>query len=161
MSDTRMETPLGRVRGLGSAEAGAEHWWHERLTSVAAFLLFVWFIASLLRLPDLDHRTVALWLSSPLAAVPMILLIVLSATGGASAITAGLMLLTGAIDTADFDRDELTAHAADDWWWYVIYAVLVVAGLIVQLRAAAGLSASMRQSWETGRGGAPTPAPEP
>ncbi len=76
MSDTRMETPLGRVRGLGSAEAGAEHWWHERLTSIAAFLLFVWFIASLLRLPDLDHRTVALWLSSPLAAVPMILLIV-------------------------------------------------------------------------------------
>lgn len=75
MSDTRMETPLGRVRGLGSAEAGAEHWWHERLTSIAAFLLFVWFIASLLRLPDLDHRTVALWLSSPLAAVPMILLI--------------------------------------------------------------------------------------
>ena len=76
MSDSRMETPLGRVRGLGSAEAGAEHWWHERLTSIAAFLLFVWLIASLLRLPDLDHRTVALWLSSPLAAVPMILLIV-------------------------------------------------------------------------------------
>ena len=75
MSDVRMETPLGRVRGLGSAEAGAEHWWHERLTSIAAFLLFVWLIASLLRLPDLDHRTVALWLSSPLAAVPMILLI--------------------------------------------------------------------------------------
>ena len=75
MSDTRMETPLGRVRGLGSAEAGAEHWWHERLTSIAAFLLFVWFIASLLRLPDMDHRTIALWLSSPLAAVPMILLI--------------------------------------------------------------------------------------
>lgn len=75
MSDVRMETPLGRVRGLGSAEAGAEHWWHERLTSIAAFLLFVWLIASLLRLPDLDHRTLALWLSSPLAAVPMILLI--------------------------------------------------------------------------------------
>ena len=75
MSDVRMETPLGRVRGLGSAEAGAEHWWHERLTSIATFLLFVWFIASLLRLPDLDHRTVALWLSSPLAAVPMILLV--------------------------------------------------------------------------------------
>ena len=75
MSDVRMETPLGRVRGLGSAEAGAEHWWHERLTSIASFLLFVWLIASLFRLPDLDHRTVALWLSSPLAAVPMILLI--------------------------------------------------------------------------------------
>ena len=76
MSDLRMETPLGRARGLGSAEAGAEHWWHERLTAFSTYLLFVWFIASLLRLPDLDHRTIALWLTSPLAAVPMILLIV-------------------------------------------------------------------------------------
>lgn len=75
-NDPRMGTPLGRVRGLGSAEAGAEHWWHERLTSIAAFLLFAWFIASLLRLPDLDYRTLALWLASPLAAIPMILLII-------------------------------------------------------------------------------------
>jgi succinate dehydrogenase / fumarate reductase, membrane anchor subunit len=75
VTDARMETPLGRVRGLGAAGEGAEHWWHERLTAIATFLLFVWFIASLLRLPDLDHRTVASWLSEPAAAVPMILLI--------------------------------------------------------------------------------------
>ncbi len=75
MSETRMETPLGRVRGLGSAQAGAENWWHERLTSVASLLLFVWLIVSLLRLPDLDHRTLVMWLASPLAAIPMILLI--------------------------------------------------------------------------------------
>jgi succinate dehydrogenase / fumarate reductase, membrane anchor subunit len=75
MSDARMETALGRVRGLGAAREGADHWWHERLTSISTFLLFVWFIASLLRLPDLDYRTLALWLSDPAAAVPMILLI--------------------------------------------------------------------------------------
>lgn len=70
-----METPLARVRGLGAAGEGAEHWWHERLTSVAAFLLFAWLIASLLRLPDLGHETIAEWLRQPLAAVPMLLLI--------------------------------------------------------------------------------------
>ena len=73
-----METPLGRVRGLGSARAGAEHWWHERLTSVATFLLFGWLIVSLLRLPAFDHATIAEWLAQPLAAVPMLLLVIVT-----------------------------------------------------------------------------------
>jgi succinate dehydrogenase / fumarate reductase membrane anchor subunit len=69
-------TPVGRVRGLGSAKSGARHWWHERLTSVSTLLLFVWLLVSLLRLPMLDYGTVNDWLRSPLAAVPMLLLIV-------------------------------------------------------------------------------------
>lgn len=69
-------TALGKVRGLGPAGEGAEDWWHERLTSVASLALIVWLGVSLLRLPGLDHRTVAGWLGSPLAAVPMLLLIV-------------------------------------------------------------------------------------
>ena len=72
----RMETPLGRVRGLGSARSGAKHWWHERLTSVSTLILLVWFAVSLLRLPDLGYRTLTEWLAAPLAAVPMLLLIV-------------------------------------------------------------------------------------
>ncbi|HEX8238867.1 MAG TPA: succinate dehydrogenase, hydrophobic membrane anchor protein [Allosphingosinicella sp.] len=69
------ETPLARVRGLGSAREGAEHWWHERASSVAVLLLFVWLIVSLLRLPALDHRGITEWLRDPAAAVPMILLV--------------------------------------------------------------------------------------
>lgn len=69
------ETPLARVRGLGSAREGAHFWWIERLTSVSTLLLFVWLFVSLLRLPGLDYRTVVEWLQSPLAAVPMLLLI--------------------------------------------------------------------------------------
>ena len=72
----RMETPIARVRGLGSARSGAHHWWLERLTSVATLILFVWLIASLLRLPSLDFATVREWLRGPLAAVPMLLLVV-------------------------------------------------------------------------------------
>lgn len=71
-----MKTPLGRVRGLGSARSGAHHWWQERLTSVASLILLVWFFVSLLRLPDFQYQTVREWLSAPLAAVPMLLLIV-------------------------------------------------------------------------------------
>jgi succinate dehydrogenase / fumarate reductase membrane anchor subunit len=70
-----METPLAQVRGLGSAREGGHHWWIERLTSVSTLLLFVWLLVSLLRLPALDYRTITEWLQSPLAAVPMLLLI--------------------------------------------------------------------------------------
>jgi succinate dehydrogenase / fumarate reductase membrane anchor subunit len=71
-----METPIARVRGLGSARSGARHWWLERLTSVGALVLFLWLIASVLMLPSLDYGTVTEWLRQPLAAVPMLLLIV-------------------------------------------------------------------------------------
>ena len=67
---------IGRVRGLGSAKSGAHHWWLERLTSVSTFLLTVWLLVALLRLPTLDHETIIGWLQSPLAAVPMLLFIV-------------------------------------------------------------------------------------
>jgi succinate dehydrogenase / fumarate reductase membrane anchor subunit len=72
----RMETPIGRVRGLGSAKSGAHHWWLERLTSISTLVLFVWFLVSIFRLPALDHETVVEWLESPIVAVPMLLLIV-------------------------------------------------------------------------------------
>jgi succinate dehydrogenase / fumarate reductase membrane anchor subunit len=69
-------TPLGKVRGLGSAREGGEHWLTERMTSIALLLLGAWFIASLLLLPALDERTLVEWLRAPSGAVPMALLIV-------------------------------------------------------------------------------------
>lgn len=68
-------TEIGRVRGLGSAKSGAHHWWLHRLTAGSNFLLIAWFLISLLRLPAYDYATVTTWLSSPLAAVPMALLV--------------------------------------------------------------------------------------
>jgi len=69
-------TPLGKVRGLGSAREGGEHWITERVTSIALLLLGVWLVASLLFLPQLDRQTVIEWLRAPTGAVPMALLIV-------------------------------------------------------------------------------------
>jgi len=76
MSVGDSSSPLGRVRGLGSAREGGEHWLTERVTSVALLLLGVWFMASLLILPSRDARTLVEWLRSPGGAVPMALLIV-------------------------------------------------------------------------------------
>ena len=71
-----METPLGMVRGLGSAREGAENWWHERLSSIATLLLSVWLLVSLLRLPSLEYGVVAEWLSSVINASAMLLFVV-------------------------------------------------------------------------------------
>ena len=69
-------TPLGKVRGLGSAREGGDHWVSERISSIALVLLGAWFLASLLMLPDLGQQTLAEWLRKPSGAVPMALLVV-------------------------------------------------------------------------------------
>jgi succinate dehydrogenase / fumarate reductase membrane anchor subunit len=66
-------TPIGKVRGLGSAHHGGEHWLTERVTSIALLLLGTWFLVSLLLLPRLDQRTVVEWLHAPSGAIPMAL----------------------------------------------------------------------------------------
>ena len=76
MSLGNSSTELKKVRGLGSAREGGEHWIGERVSSVALLLLGTWLIASLLMLPTLDHATVTEWLRQPLGAVPMALFIV-------------------------------------------------------------------------------------
>jgi succinate dehydrogenase / fumarate reductase membrane anchor subunit len=75
MSLGNSSTELKRVRGLGSAGEGGEHWIGERVSSVALLLLGTWLIASLLLLPSLDHATVSEWLRTPLGAVPMALFV--------------------------------------------------------------------------------------
>ncbi|MEO5577747.1 MAG: succinate dehydrogenase, hydrophobic membrane anchor protein [Sphingomicrobium sp.] len=76
MSTEKSSTPLGQVRGTGSAQHGAEHWLRERLTSAASLLLGLWLILSLLLLPSLDRLTLTEWLQAPSGAVPMALLVI-------------------------------------------------------------------------------------
>ena len=56
-----LRSPLGRVLGTGSAKEGVQHWWLQRLTSVALVPLSIWFVVSLLSLPSLLKRTTANW----------------------------------------------------------------------------------------------------
>jgi hypothetical protein len=79
--------------------------------------------------------------------MPMVLLTLLTALAGASAITGGLMLMFGVIDTEGFDSSVTTESATDDWWWYAIYAALVIAGIISQLRENDLQQASLRAAW--------------
>lgn len=66
--------------------------------------------------------------------LPAMLLVVVSALGGAIAIVAGVMLLAGKIRTVDFDTGTVTATADLQLWWYVMFVVLLVAGIFAQTR---------------------------
>lgn len=71
-----MRTPLKKVRRLGSAKEGADHFWMQRLTAVANMFLglyLVWLIASL---AGADHATVVSALANPINSIPLVLLIV-------------------------------------------------------------------------------------
>ncbi len=79
--------------------------------------------------------------------LPAVLLVVLTAIGGASIIVFGVMLLTGVIDTSDLESAATTEQLDDDWWWYGFYIVVAIVGIVAQFRAVDRLSATMRETW--------------
>jgi len=70
-----LRTPLGRVRGLGSAREGTRHWWAQRLTAIALIPLSVWFICALVKMTSMEYATVTAWMQSPIVSSLLILFI--------------------------------------------------------------------------------------
>ena len=69
-------TSIGRVRGLGAAHNGTHHWLVQRFTAIGNLLLMTWFITSVLLLPDLSYATASEWISAPVPATAMALLVI-------------------------------------------------------------------------------------
>lgn len=72
----KLDTPLAKVRGLGPAKTGVHQWAAQRLTAIALIPLGLWFIYSLLRMPEMDHTVATNWILSPLVAVFLLLFII-------------------------------------------------------------------------------------
>jgi succinate dehydrogenase / fumarate reductase membrane anchor subunit len=68
-------TPLAKVRGLGSAKAGTEHFWLQRATAVANVVLVPLLLGLLIRLVGADYATVRGVLGQPYVAIPLLLLV--------------------------------------------------------------------------------------
>ena len=75
MAGGKMSTPLARVRGLGAAKSGTEHFWRQRLTAVANVPLTIAFVLILVSLLGRNHAVAAQILGSPLVAIIMLLFI--------------------------------------------------------------------------------------
>ena len=64
-----LRSPLGRVRGLGSAKEGVGHWWMQRLTSIALAPLAILFVLLCLHLLNANYVEVRDMVANPLVAV--------------------------------------------------------------------------------------------
>jgi succinate dehydrogenase / fumarate reductase membrane anchor subunit len=114
-------TPLGKVRGLGSARAGGVDWLAERVSSAALILLGAWLLASLLLLPSLDQRTVTEWLRNPSGAVPMAIFVVVAFWHGLD----GLKVVV----------DDYVEGEVNRWALNTLFLFLAVAGASLSLFA--------------------------
>lgn len=70
-----LQTPLGRVRGLGSAKDGTGHWWAQRLTAILLAPLMIWLIVSALPMVGADYGDARVWVAQPLNALLILALI--------------------------------------------------------------------------------------
>ncbi len=73
MSD--MRTPLAKVRGLGSAKEGTEHFWRQRVTAVANVFLISFFVIFIIATQGESHAEVVSALSHPVVAILMLLVV--------------------------------------------------------------------------------------
>lgn len=71
-----LQSPLARVRGLGSAKQGSHHWWMQRMTAIALLPLTLWFAVSVLQLGTVGYEEVRAWLSDPFDAVLLLVMLV-------------------------------------------------------------------------------------
>ena len=70
-----MRTPLSKVRGLGSAKEGTEHFWRQRMTALANVPLIIAFVVLVLANIGLDHASAKAFLGQPLVALIMLLVV--------------------------------------------------------------------------------------
>jgi succinate dehydrogenase / fumarate reductase membrane anchor subunit len=74
-----MRTPLGRVRGLGSAKSGTEAFWLQRMTAIASIPLTLAGLVLVISLTGRSYPAVRQILGSPLIAVLMMLFVIANA----------------------------------------------------------------------------------
>lgn len=70
-----MRTPLSRVRGLGSAKDGTEHFWRQRLTAIALVPLMLYFLWVFIQLIGATHAEVVACFQKPSVAILFLIFI--------------------------------------------------------------------------------------
>ena len=107
-------TPLGNVRGLGSAKKGTGDWIVSRVTAVALTILCVAFLILVVGLVGRPHVEVVATLASPLVALVLLATIVLTVVH---------MRLGMQVIIEDYVHDELPKFALLIGNWLFSWAV--------------------------------------
>ncbi len=73
-----MQTPLHKVKGMGSSHSGTGHFWHERVSSVALIPLTLWFGYAVLGLVNASEVTAISFLAHPVNAILMAAFVIIT-----------------------------------------------------------------------------------
>ena len=73
MSKQSIRTPLGQVRGLGSAKHGAGHFITQRVSAIALLFLVPWFLISLIGAVRGGYAGALVFIADPVNAVLILL----------------------------------------------------------------------------------------
>jgi succinate dehydrogenase / fumarate reductase membrane anchor subunit len=71
-----LATPLKKVRGLGAAKSGTEHWWLQRVTAIANIPLILFAVGFIVRHLGASRAEVVASLHNPLVALGLALMLV-------------------------------------------------------------------------------------
>jgi hypothetical protein len=90
---------------------------------------------------------IVLGLVSVFTNVPMIVLVVVGSIAGAVAVTGGLMLLVGSLDSADFSRGDFTDSVSSSFGWSLLLVVLAIGGIVLQAMQRALMRQGIQETW--------------
>ena len=71
-SPSSLATERNRVRGLGAAKAGTQHFWHQRVSAMALLPLTVVFVIVLIALAGRDYAGAMALIGNPFVAILML-----------------------------------------------------------------------------------------
>jgi succinate dehydrogenase / fumarate reductase membrane anchor subunit len=74
-NETSLSTPMARVRGLGAAKSGTDHFWKTRVTAVANVPLTIAFVVIVLMLAKRDYAGAMALVGNPLVGILLLLFI--------------------------------------------------------------------------------------
>lgn len=72
-TNSSMQTPLGRVRGLGSARSGVHHWWMQRVTAMGMIPVVLYLLVAFVLSAGSDYTMAREWIASPFNATALLL----------------------------------------------------------------------------------------
>ncbi len=118
------QSPLAKVRGLGSAKEGSHHWWLQRITAVALIPLSFWPVVLLNLVFNASYLETVTWLASPLNSICMVFWIL------SVFYHAALGLQVVIEDYVSSEKWRITTI----WSTYLVFFFLMLAAIIAVLR---------------------------
>ena len=124
-----IRTPMARVRGLGAAHSGTEHFWRQRVTAVSNLVLVLALLAVLVATYGRDYVSTLAVVGHPAVAIVLILL----------AISVGLHMRLGMMviieDYVHGEGAKLAAVIINTFFSFAVGAVAIFAILRISLRS--------------------------